>query len=372
MGNLREHMTLVTLAYLVLGLVLLVLSADWLVKGASRLASSFGVSALVIGLTVVAYGTSAPELAVSVMAAFSGQADLAIGNVVGSNICNVLFILGVAALITPLIVHQQLVRLDVPVMIVASLVVYAMSYDGMISRVDGILLFGSAVAYTVFLIRQSRKETRAAAALPDELEKDLSELKSAHWGFNLGWVVLGCTGLVIGSKFLVTGAVAIAHHFGVSELMIGLTVVALGTSLPEVATSVMAGIRGERDIAVGNVVGSNIFNILSVLGLSSIVAPDGLRVAASALVFDMPVMIAVALACFPIFFVGYRISRPNGAILLSFYVAYIIYLIFSSTHSQSLAAYQKALIFGVAPLTLLALAFSILRGFRQPNRSVAD
>lgn len=359
-------MTLVTLAYLVFGLLFLVLSADWLVRGASRLAASFGISALVIGLTVVAYGTSAPELAVSVMSAYSGQADLAIGNVVGSNICNVLFILGISALITPLIVNQKLVRLDVPIMIGSSLVLFAMAYDGEISRLDGILLFSSCVAYTIFLVVQSRRETRTAALLPDELKEDLTEENISHWGVNVGWVVLGCTGLVLGSKLLVTGAVSIAHHFGVSELMIGLTVVAVGTSLPEVATSVMAGIRGERDIAVGNIVGSNIFNILSVLGLSSIVAPDGVKVAASALAFDIPVMIAVALACFPIFFAGYRISRPNGAILLSFYVAYIVYLVFSSTHSQSLAAYQKALIYGVAPLTVLALAFSVFRGFRRP------
>lgn len=361
-------MTLATIASLLIGLAFLIVSSDWLVKGASRLAAAFGVSALVIGLTVVAYGTSSPELAVSVMSAYAGQADLAIGNVVGSNICNVLFILGVAALVTPLVVHQQLVRLDVPVMIVASLLLFGISYDGKISRIDGVLLFGGAVGYTYFLIRQSRKETRAAAAVEvdDGLEKELSEGKNAHWAVNVGWVILGCSGLVLGSKLLVTGAVAIAQHFGVSELIIGLTVVALGTSLPEVATSVMAGIRGERDIAVGNVVGSNIFNILGVLGLSSIVAPKGVEVSKAALAFDMPVMIAVALACFPIFFAGYRISRPNGAMLLSFYFAYIVYLIFSSNKSPSIDTYQNALLYVVFPLTALWLAVSAFRGFRQP------
>jgi cation:H+ antiporter len=361
-------MTFANLAYLVIGLVFLVLSADWLVKGASRLASAFGISALVIGLTVVAFGTSAPELAVSTMSAFSGQADLAIGNVVGSNIFNVLFILGVAALVTPLVVNAKLVRLDVPVMIVSSFLLLGLSYDGKISRIDGILLFSGVVAYTWFLIRQSRMETRQAAvdhaasgAEPEPVEAG----KNAHWAVNLAWVALGVGGLVLGSKLLVTGAVAIAQHFGVSELIIGLTVVAAGTSLPEVATSVMAGIRGERDIAVGNVVGSNIFNVLCVLGLSSVVAPNGVNVASSALAFDIPVMIAVSLACFPIFFAGYRISRPNGAILLVFYVGYVVYLIFDTTHNSSLKTYQTALIYVVAPLTVFSLLFSLLRGFRQ-------
>jgi len=363
-------MTLTTIALLILGLILLVVSAEWLVKGASRLAGACGISPLVIGLTVVAFGTSAPELSVSVMSAFKGQADLALGNVVGSNIFNVLFILGVASLVTPLIVAQQLVRLDVPVMIVVSVMVLVLGYDGSIGRLDGLLLFAGGVGYTVFLIRQSRKESNSAVKAEYDQEFGGKPEKSNPL-IDIGLILVGIGGLVIGSKFLVDGAVEIAQYFGVSELIIGLTIVSAGTSLPEVATSVVAAYRGERDIAVGNVVGSNIFNILCVLGLSSIIAPSGINVAAPALAFDIPIMIAVAVACLPIFFAGYQISRLNGAIFLAFYVAYVVYLIFSSTGHQAFPAYQKVLAYGVAPITLITLVFI---GFRavQKHRTIAS
>jgi cation:H+ antiporter len=358
-------MTLTTIGLLVLGLILLVVSAEWLVKGASRLAAVCGISPLVIGLTVVAFGTSAPELAVSVMSAFKGQADLALGNVVGSNIFNVLFILGVAALVTPLIVAQQLVRLDVPVMIVASGLMLVLGLDGNISRLDGALLFAGGVGYTWFLIRQSRRETSEAVKLEYAQEFGGAKEKPSHWAVNVGLILVGVGGLVIGSKFLVDGAVQIAKHFGVSELIIGLTIVAAGTSLPEVATSVVAAFRGERDIAVGNVVGSNIFNILSVLGLASVVAPAGINVARSALVFDIPVMIAIAVACLPVFFADYQISRLNGAAFLGFYVAYVVYLIFSSTQHDALSSYRMVLFYAVAPVTLVTLLFITARALRR-------
>lgn len=359
-------MTFATIAYLVLGLVLLVVSAEWLVKGASRLAAIFGISALVIGLTVVAFGTSAPELAVSVMSAFSGKADLAIGNVVGSNIFNILFILGIAAMVTPLIVHQQLVRIDVPVMIVVSFMLLALGYDGNISRWDGILLFGGALVYTGFLVRLSRREKDAEVVSEYEKEFGVPEGKASSWVVNVGLVLLGIGGLVLGSKLLVDSAVTIAKHFGVSELIIGLTIVSIGTSLPEVATSVVAAFRGERDIAVGNLVGSNIFNILSVVGLSSIIAPRGIEVAATALAFDIPIMIAIAVACLPVFFAGYQVTRLNGAVFLLFYVAYVVYLFFSSTGHAAFASYQGALLYGVAPLIVIVLLFLTWRGFRHP------
>ncbi len=361
-------MTPMTIALLILGLILLVVSAEWLVKGASRLASVFGISPLVIGLTVVAFGTSAPELAVSVMSAFKGQADLALGNVVGSNIFNVLFILGLAAMVTPLIVAQQLVRLDVPVMIVVSALVLVLGYDGNIGRLDGLLLFAGGVGYTIFLIRQSRRETNEAVKSEYEKEFGLDAKKSTVL-VDIGLVLVGVGGLVLGSKFLVDGAVEIAKYFGVSELIIGLTIVSVGTSLPEVATSVVAAYRGERDIAVGNVVGSNIFNILSVLGLSSIIAPHGINVAASALAFDIPVMIAIAVVCLPIFFAGYEITRFNGAIFFTFYLLYVVYLIFSSTAHPAFATYQKVLGYGVVPIAaigLLAITWQAMRNRGEP------
>jgi cation:H+ antiporter len=359
-------MTFATIAFLILGLVLLVVSADWLVKGASRLAAIFGISPLVIGLTVVAFGTSAPELAVSVMSAFSGKADLAIGNVVGSNIFNILFILGIAAIITPLIVHQQLVRIDVPVMIVVSFMLLALGYDGNVSRWDGFLLFGGALVYTGFLVRLSRREKDAAVVSEYEKEFGVPQGKAASWVVNLGLVIVGIGGLVLGSKLLVDSAVTIAQHFGVSELIIGLTIVSIGTSLPEVATSVVAAIRGERDIAVGNLVGSNIFNILSVVGLSSIVAPSGIQVAATALAFDIPVMIAIAVACLPVFFAGYEVTRLNGAVFFTFYLIYVFYLFFASTQHAALPSYQQALTYIVAPVTVIWLACATWKGFRRP------
>jgi cation:H+ antiporter len=363
-------MTPMTLALLILGLILLVVSAEWLVKGASRLAAVCGISPLVIGLTVVAFGTSAPELAVSVMSAFKGQADLALGNVVGSNIFNVLFILGVASLVTPLLVAQQLVKLDVPVMIVVSVMVLVLGYDGNIGRLDGMLLFAGGVGYTVFLIRQSRRES--SQLVKSEYDDEFgAKAKKSNPLIDVGLIVVGVGGLVIGSKFLVDGAVEIAQYFGVSELIIGLTIVSAGTSLPEVATSVVAAYRGERDIAVGNVVGSNIFNILSVLGLASVIAPSGINVAAPALAFDIPIMIAVAVACLPVFFADYQISRLNGAIFLAFYIAYVVYLIFSSTHHEAFPGYQQALAYGVAPITLITLLFISWRALRK-HRAVAN
>lgn len=354
-----------TFVLLVAGLVLLVVGADVLVKGASRLAAAVGISPLVIGLTIVAFGTSAPELAVSVGAAWSGKADLALGNVVGSNIFNVLFILGLSALIAPLIVAQQLVRLDVPLMIAASFAVLLMGLDGVIGRVDGILLFSAIVAYTVFLIVQSRKENSAAVQAEYEQEFGVVKKGRAQMALNVVFILAGLALLVVGSDWLVEGAVQIAQYFGVSELVIGLTIVAAGTSLPEVATSVIAAIRGERDIAVGNVVGSNIFNLLSVLGLSSLVSPAGITVPAAALQFDIPVMIGVALACLPIFFTHYMISRWNGALFLFYYGAYTAFLVLSAMQHPLLPTFSQSMLLLVIPLTAITLVVLAIRFHRS-------
>jgi K+-dependent Na+/Ca+ exchanger-like protein len=251
-------MTSMTFIYLLAGLVLLVAGAEVLVRGAAKLAAHFGIPPLIIGLTVVAFGTSAPETAVSVQAAFNGSGDLAIGNVIGSNIANVLLILGITALVAPLLVSRQLIRLDVPIMIGASLVTYALALDGSLSRLDGALLFAGIIAYTSFLIISSRKSKAPAADEfsveygPEAAPKPYATL------LNLALIIAGLVLLVSGSNFLVTGAVSLARALGLSELVIGLTVIAIGTSLPELATSVMAAFKGERDIAVGNIVGSNI------------------------------------------------------------------------------------------------------------------
>jgi cation:H+ antiporter len=347
----------------VLGLAALIGGAELLVRGASRLALSFGISPLVVGLTVVAFGTSSPELAVSVQSAWSGQVDIALGNVVGSSIFNVLFILGLSALITPLLVAQQLIRQEVPVMVGASLLLWALVWDGGISRWDGALLFGLLTAYLVFVIRQSRRENKAIEA---EYAQEFGDGRrwDGYWPVQLLLIAGGLAMLVTGSDWLVGAAVVFAKQLGMSELVIGLTIVAAGTSMPEVATSVVAALRGERDIAVGNVVGSNIFNILCVLGLSALVAPASLTVPESMLSFDLPVMIAVAAACLPIFFTGNLIARWEGALFLGYYAAYTVYLVLAAQRHDALAAYGFVMAAVVLPLTLVTLLLVAWREWR--------
>lgn len=351
------------------GLLLLVIGAEALVKGASRLASALGVSPLIIGLTVVAFGTSSPELAVSIKSAVSGQASIAVGNVVGSNIFNVLFILGLSALITPLVVSQQLVRLDVPLMIAASALVFVFGADGHLSRIEGGFLFLGLVAYILFLIYLSRKENRE---VQDEYAREYgAEGRSTFKShlINTGLVVGGLGLLVLGSRWLVESAVAFAQYLGVSELVIGLTIIAMGTSLPEVVTSVVASIRGERDIAVGNVVGSNLFNIMGVLGVASMVAPAGIEVSSAALRFDIPVMIAVAVACLPIFFTGSMISRWEGGVFFGYYAAYTLYLVGGAAHSGALPMLSASMRYFVIPLTLITLIIVTAREIRSRRKT---
>ncbi|AHY41771.1 sodium:calcium antiporter [Stutzerimonas decontaminans] len=359
-------MTLMTFAYLIAGLVLLVAGAEVLVRGAAKLAAQFGISPLVIGLTVVAFGTSAPETAVSVQAAFNGSGDIAIGNVLGSNIANVLLILGMTALVAPLVVSRQLIRLDVPIMIGASLVTFGLAWDGELSRIDGALLFTAVVVYTLFLVISSRRESKAAGA-DDEFAKEfgLDEPAKPHAALiNAGLVIAGLVLLVVGSNFLVEGAVALARALGLSELVIGLTVIAIGTSLPELATSIMAAFRGERDIAVGNIVGSNLFNLLCVLGLASLVSPQAISVSPNALAFDFPVMIAVAVACLPIFFAGYSINRWEGALFVAYYVAYTLYLVLTSTGRPFAETFGDAMLGYALPLTVITLLVIAARAWK--------
>lgn len=317
---------MVTLGCLLVGLVLLAAGAELLVRGAAQLASAAGISPLVIGLTVVAFGTSSPELVVSIVSALRGEEDVALGNVVGSNIMNVLLILGLSAIITPLQVSRQLIRIDVPIMIGLSAVLWLMARDNQISAQDGTVLFASLCTYTFWLIAHSR-----GTAIGTEMHSDKTSLPpkqrliSKRNLINCLMAFVGLSMLVFGSHLLVTAAVSIARYFGLSELVIGLTIVAVGTSLPEIATSVMASLRGEREIAVGNVVGSNVYNIACVLGLSGMIGQGGVSVSAAALSVDIPVMVLVAIVCLPVFFTGQQISRWEGAGFLTSYIAYTWY-----------------------------------------------
>jgi cation:H+ antiporter len=346
----------------VLGLLALIVGAEAMVRGASRLAVSWGISPLVVGLTVVAFGTSAPEMAVSVGAALSGTTDLAIGNVVGSNIANVLLILGISALVAPLLVDEQIIRQEIPIMIGASLVVVAMALDGHIGRIEAGLLFALVIAYTVFLVMQSRRASQATA---DEFFSEIPTSQwDRHWGVQATLVVGGLALLVLGAGWLVDAAVSFARVMGVSDLVIGLTVVAVGTSMPEIATSLIAALRGQRDIAVGNVVGSNVFNLLAVLGAAGVVSTSGLSVPDAARNFDLWVMLAVAFACLPILLTGREIARWEGGVFLGYYAAYLLYLVLAAQQHDSLPAYSGVMLSYVIPLTAVTLLVSFLK--RRP------
>ncbi len=354
-------MSMTVLVFLALGLVLLVAGAELLVRGASRLALRFGVSPLVIGLTVVAFGTSAPELAVSVQSGLAGQSDLAVGNIVGSNIFNVLVVLGLSALITPLVVQQQIVRIDVPLVIGASVLFWILALDGRIGLFDGLLLTTGIVAYTVFAVRQSRQES---LAIQEEYAQEFGS-PAKPWlerlPVQIALILVGLALLVLGATWMVDSAVAIARALGVSEVVIGLTIVAAGTSLPELATSLVAALRGERDIAVGNVIGSSLFNLLAIAGIAALVTPGGLDVAGSMIRFDLPVMIAVALACLPIFATGHRIARWEGALFLTYYVAYVLYLILAAMQYAALPMFSETMLGFVLPLTVVTLLVLLVR-----------
>lgn len=347
-------MSVPVLLSVVMGFVLLVAGAEGFVRGSARLAAVIGLSPLVIGLTVVSYGTSAPELAVSLQATLQGNAEIALGNVIGSNIFNILMTLGIAALIVPLTVAQQLIRLDVPIMIGVTALMLMFSMDGEVGKLDGSILLVGSVLYTGFLVFQSRKESDEEVQA--EYEKEYSSTGQRSWQQvvrNLAFLAVGLAMLVVGANLLVFGATAIAEAMGVSQLIIGLTIVAVGTSLPELATSVVACYRGERDIAVGNIVGSNIFNILTILGATAIMAK--VPVSKAAISFDIPVMLAVAIACLPIFYTGNRISRWEGLLFISYYVAYSAYLGLDAVGHDQLGLFNNVMLLFVIPLTVVTL-----------------
>ena len=310
-----------TLLFLLLGLVLLYFGAEGLVRGSSSMALRLGVSPLLVGLTVVAFGTSAPEMMVSVKAAYLGQGDISVGNVVGSNICNIGLILGFCALIVPIKVASQIVRIDTPIMIATTALAIALLYDGALSRAEGIILFLLLVAYVVFSIRLAKKQKA------DSLAQEFSdEIKIPKTGVALDvlLVIGGLVMLVFGARFLVDSAIVVAKAFGLSEAVIGLTIVAIGTSLPEFATSLIAAIKKEADIAVGNVVGSNIFNILGILGISAFITP----LSSSGITgIDLGVMAGFAIALWGFSASGHRITRIEGLIMMAAYAAYVWWLV---------------------------------------------
>ncbi|MDL5045801.1 calcium/sodium antiporter [Oscillatoria amoena NRMC-F 0135] len=302
---------------MLVGLVLLFFGAEFLVRGSSSLAKRLGLTPLVIGLTVVAYGTSMPETVVSVKAALVGQGDIAVGNVVGSNIFNIAVILGLAALVCPIRVQLQLIKVDAPIMIGVTLVSLLFFANGTFGRVEGLVFFAAMIGYTVMNVILARRETskNVQSEFEDVVPKKLLPL----W-LELVLVMGGLAILVVGARFLVDGSVQIARSIGVSEAVIGLTIVAAGTSVPELATTIVAALRKEPDIAIGNVIGSNIFNLLGTLGIASIISPltfSGISAV------DLGVMTCYAIVLFPLICTGFILRRWEGGILLGGYVVYL-------------------------------------------------
>lgn len=310
-----------TVILLVMGLVLLYVGAELLVRSAAALAFRLGISSLVIGLTIVAYGTSAPEMTVSTMAAFAGQGDIAVTNVVGSNIFNIAFILGITSLICPIRISRQFVRWDVPIMIFVSLLCCLMLLDKFLTRLDGSILLQGIIFYTIWIYRIGLK---SATGTINSLEYPAADKKAAgRLPILIVCIFAGLILLVLGSKALVAGATSISRSVGLSEAVIGLTIISAGTSLPELATSVVAAFRRQPDIAVGNVIGSNIFNILAILGTSSLLVPYSANGLTN---IDLSVMVGFAVITLPLMWTKFSLSRTEGLFLLAGYGIYLWHL----------------------------------------------
>jgi cation:H+ antiporter len=365
--------SVLTFVLLAVGFLALIAGGEVLVRGASGLARSLGLSPLVIGLTVVSFATSAPELAVTLDASLSGRPGLAVGNVVGSNIVNVLLVLGFSALFLPLAVRSAVTKRDVPVMIALSVLLLVLALDGSVSQLDGVVLVLLLLAYVAYSVRAGRRHYKEDRA-DEESGADEGVKPHRPW-VDAILVLAGVALLVVGARSLVTSATEIATALGLSELIIGLTVVAIGTSLPELATSVVAAARGERELAVGNVVGSNIFNIGAVMGIVATVSPGGVPVEPSAVNFDLPVMVAVAVALLPIAFTGYGIARWEGGLFVAYYAAYTLFLLLDATTHDALPEYSALMLTFVVPLTALTLMLlavyelGVRKGRRQERRA---
>ncbi len=311
------------LLWLSLSLVVLFFGADWLVKGSSSLAMRLGITPLVVGLTVVALGTSTPELLVSIKAAIQGAPEIAVGNVVGSNIFNIGIILGISALIYPIAVNSQLLRLDLPVLLATVALFTALFWDGNFGRIEGGLFILALIVYTLYIVRLSRRSKTVASGSDEGVEVEIKVLK--YWWQDLLYFVVGLAGLMFGSDLLVDNAVILAHHFGLSEAVIGLTIIAAGTGMPELATSVVAAMRRNNDIAVGNVIGSGIYNLLAVMGISAVVSPIRIEAISSV---DNIVMALFVLLLLPFMRSGSILSRREGVVLILLYLCYMGYLLY--------------------------------------------
>ena len=339
--------------------MLLFVGAEILVRAAVRLAASLKVRPLIIGLTIVAFGSSAPQMTVSLQATLAGSTDIAVGSVIGSSIFNIFVTLGLAALIIPLRVSRQLVRVDIPVMILAGLLVFTLAAHEELTPFDGVLLLVALLAYLGVLHYQTRHSRRP---------RTLDTMARAPWLSSLLLMLGGLLVLVLAGHLLLGAAVDVASDLGLSERIVGLTLIGVGTSLPCLATSLIAALRGEREIAVGNVIGSNLFNLLGVLGLTAVLAPSPLSVSPNALVFDLPVMLGAVVLCLPMFYTGYRVTRAEGLVLLGLYLAYGLHVMAFTTGMPLASKLEQLMLYYVLPALVAFLLFSTLRAWRRQHK----
>jgi len=313
---------------MVLGLVALITGAELLVRGGSRLAARLGIPPIVVGVTVVSLGTSTPELAIGVQSALQDDGTLALGNIAGTNTVNLLLILGLSALIRPLAMKTETLRFDLPVMSAAALLLLVMAWDGVLSRTEGVIMILGAALYAGWIVVWTRRESQA---VKDEYEHELgvptAQRTRRAVAVNVTLLVAGIVVIVVGADLLVDGAVQIAQTFGVSDAVIGLTIVAVGTSAPELVTTMVSTVKDDRDIAIGNILGSSVYNILLILGVTAVVAPRGAIVEPDLARIDIPVMVAATVVCIPVFITGRRVSRLEGGAFVASYLAYLMSLV---------------------------------------------
>ena len=317
-----------------IGLVIITIGAELLLKGASKIASLLGIRPIVIGLTVVSIGTSLPELAVGIAAIQDGAADMAIGNIAGTNLVNILFILGLSAAIKPFKLQIKAIKFEMFVMIFAAVLLLIFCIDGILSYWNGLMMLILGIAYLILIVRRSKKEDKKIQDEYDEeyhLDTQQGKRRALVWLKNIGFLIIGIAGTIWGADLLVSGATSIAKTLGLSDAIIGLTIIAIGTSAPELITTLVATFKGDRDVAVGNLIGSCITNILIILSITTLFVPEGLQVNKDILWFDLPLAALVAFACYPVFKSDQKISRTEGIIFASSYVVYIIFLLYFRT-----------------------------------------
>ncbi|MAO64315.1 MAG: hypothetical protein CL666_04895 [Balneola sp.] len=355
-----------TVLFFILGLVMLIAGAELFLKSVDKFGLAWSVSPVVMGLTVVAFATGAPELAISLQAAAEGKPDLVLGNILGSNIANILLILGIAGLVKPLKITNRIIKIDVPVVIGASVLLFVLAMDGSLTPRDGFIILAALVVYSLFVYRQIRKDRQVNRLKNEENPSKLDEPVTA-WFYTKYILILliGLAFIVSGSRWMVDAAVEIAGVLGISELIIGLTIVSIGTSLPEVATSLSAVRHNDSDTAVANVMGSNLYNIFLTLGLTIVVAPGALSVSPDALKLDMPIMIAVALACLPLFWPGKQLGRIEAGGFLFYYIAYMAYLVLISIQHPLEQTMEWWMVWVIMPVTVVLIIAKFVLDYKR-------